>query len=95
MEAALFTCEIVSLIFFYPSSALADISGRLACGDSFMFTKHFDRQIHELEIRLFQYDSGNPNYLNLKDQSEQTKNGSDIQPSKIIMWRGRTAAFDC
>ena len=73
MEATFVTSGLVSLIFFYPSSTLADISGLLPCGDSSLFTKQLDQKIQQLIIRLSKYDSGNPDYINFKDQIEQTK----------------------
>jgi photosystem I subunit 3 len=73
VEATLFIFGIVSLIFFYPSSILADVSGLLPCGDSFLFAKRLDREVQQLMVRLSNYDSGSPGYIDLKGRVEQTK----------------------
>lgn len=73
MKVILLILGLLSLIFFYPRLTLADVSGLVACKESFMFAKRLDRRVEGLMVRLFNYDSGTPGYVDVESQVERAK----------------------
>ena len=69
----LLTPIILSLIFFAPNIALADIGGLTKCSDSPAFTKRLNTSVKKLEKRLEKYEADSPPALALEQQIERTK----------------------
>lgn len=85
MKTFLFIFGILSLVFFYPRLTLADVSGLVACKDSFAFTKRLDGSVELLVKRLSKYESGTSTYVDIQSRIERVKNRFDAYSRRGLL----------